>query len=70
MTPILAANQNEDGGRPEDRDPAKAFVMAELGRLVEAGGASMVTLESGMRELRLATGEVFHLGHTAVTRVA
>lgn len=44
--------------------------MAELGRLVEAGGASMVTLESGMRELRLATGEIFHLGHAAITRIA
>jgi hypothetical protein len=70
MTPILAANLDEDGGAPEDRDPARAFVMAELGRLVEAGGASMVTLESGTHELRLATGEVFHLGHTAVTRIA
>jgi len=51
-------------------DPAKLLVMAELARLVEDGGATMRTLKPGLRELRLSTGEVFHLGSTAVTRIA
>ena len=49
---------------------AKTLVMAELARILEEGAAVMVTLKSGTLELRLATGEVFHLGETAITRVA
>jgi hypothetical protein len=44
--------------------------MAELARIVEEGAAVIATLESGTIELRLATGEVFRLGETAVTRIA
>jgi hypothetical protein len=67
---VLALNLPEDGGRPKDSDAAKALVMAELARIVEAGGAVMATLESGTLELRLATGEIFHLGEETVTRIA
>jgi hypothetical protein len=59
-----------NGRAPEDPDVAKTLVMAELARVVEEGAAVMVTLESGTLELRLATGEVFHLGERAITRVA
>jgi hypothetical protein len=44
--------------------------MAELVRIVEEGAAVIATLESGTIELRLATGEVFHLGDKVVTRIA
>ena len=44
--------------------------MAELARIVEEGAAVIATLESGTIELRLATGEVFRFGETAVTRMA
>jgi hypothetical protein len=70
MTLILALNLAEHGGAPESPDAAKAFVLTALGRIVEEGGAVIVTLESGGLELRLATGEVFHLGEKAVTRIA
>jgi hypothetical protein len=74
MTLILASTPGKEG-KPKDRDPAKARVsakarvMAELARLVAEGRASMATLESGTLELRLSTGEVFHLGDKAVTRI-
>jgi hypothetical protein len=42
--------------------------MAGLACIVEAGGA--VALESGTLELRLGTGEIFHLGEDAITRIA
>jgi alpha-D-ribose 1-methylphosphonate 5-triphosphate synthase subunit PhnG len=44
--------------------------MAELARIVEEGGAVTARLESGAIELRLATGEIFHLGEETVTRIA
>jgi len=68
MRRILPPRGN--GRAPEDSDVAKTLVMAELARVVEEGAAVMVTLKSGTLELRLATGEVFHLGETAITRVA
>jgi hypothetical protein len=70
MTLILTLNLPEDRGRPEQPDVAKALVMAELARIVEEGGAIIDTLESGTLELRLATGEIFHLGEGTVTRIA
>ena len=70
MTQILPPKLAEDGGAPEDTDLAKILVMAELARVVEEGAGVMVALESGTLELRLATGEVFHLGETAITRIA
>jgi hypothetical protein len=70
MTLIFAPNLAGDAGALEDPDVAKALVMAELARIVDEGGALIVTLESGMLELRLATGEIFHLGEEVVTRTA
>jgi hypothetical protein len=70
MKRILARKPAEDGRAPEDPDVAKALVIAEFTRLVEEGAGVMVALESGALELRLATGAVFHLGETAITRIA
>ena len=70
MTLILALNPAEDGSRPEDQDVAKALVMAGVGRIVEDGGAVLIPLQSGVLELRLLSGEIFHLGETTVTRIA
>lgn len=70
MTLIFAPNLTGGGGGLEDPDVAKALVMAELARIVEQGDAVIITLESGTLELRLETGEIFHLGEAAVTRIA
>ena len=70
MTLICAQDLTADGGRPEDPNVAKALVMAELAGIVAEGGAVIVSLESGTLELRLATGEIFHLGEETVTRIA
>ncbi len=51
-------------------DRAKALVFAGIGRLVDDGRASWRLSESGDVELRLATGEVFLLGGTTMTRIA
>ena len=69
MTRILTKTL-PNGGRPEEPDVAKALVMAALARIVEEGGAAIATLESGTLELRLTTGEIFHLGEGTVTRIA
>ena len=70
MTLILKSNLADAGSAPENPPVAKALVMAELARIVEEGAAVIATLESGTIELRLATGEVFHLGDKVVTRIA
>ena len=70
MTFILAVNPGEEAARSGDAAVAKAIVMTEIARLVEDGHASVARLESGRLELRFATGEVFHLGEKAVTRIA
>jgi hypothetical protein len=70
MTLILISNLADEGGTLEDPDVAKALVMAELVRIVEEGAGVMVALDSGTLELRLASGEVFQLGETAITRIA
>ncbi len=59
------------GGAEQPAAPpgAEAMIVAVIARMVALGGARMIALESGARELRLATGEVFHLGHTSITRV-
>jgi hypothetical protein len=54
----------------EDPNLATALVIAELIRIVEESGGSMNRLESDVMELRLATGEVFHLDQETITRVA
>ena len=70
MTLILNSNMADGGSAPGNPDVAKALVMAELARIVEEGAAVIATLESGTIELRLATGEVFHLDDKVVTRIA
>jgi hypothetical protein len=70
MTLIRILDPAADGGRREDSNVAKALVMAEIARIVEGGHALLGMLESGTLELRLATGEIFHLGEDAVTRIA
>jgi hypothetical protein len=51
-------------------DPAKAFVMSCVSRLVNDGRAVCILLGNGDVELRLPSGEVFILGDTSVTRIA
>src|SRR5262245_4720498 len=70
MPLIVASTLAEDGSSPQEPDQAKAFVMAELARIVQEGGASMTALAAGTFELRLATGEVFYLQDNAITRIA
>jgi hypothetical protein len=70
MTLVPNSNLVDERGAPENSDVAKALVVAELVRIVEEGAAVIATLESGTIELRLATGEVFHLGDKVVTRIA
>jgi hypothetical protein len=70
MTRIHAPKLAEDWSAPEDPDVAKTLVMAELARIVEEGAGIMVALKSGAVELRLARGEVFHLGEMVITRIA
>jgi hypothetical protein len=70
MRLILISNLASEGGTLEDPDVAKTLVKAELTRIVEEGAGVMVALDSGTLELRLASGEVFHLGETAITRIA
>jgi alpha-D-ribose 1-methylphosphonate 5-triphosphate synthase subunit PhnG len=70
MTSIPASNPAEDERRLDDPGTAKALVMAEFVRLIEEGRAAMLTLEAGTLEIRLATGEIFHLGEETVTRIA
>ena len=66
----LRSNGVTAGAAPSERyssDPEKAFVMKAIARLVRQGCAE---LESGKTRLRLKTGEVFHLGEQAITRIA
>ena len=70
MPMIPALSLEEDGGGPVSPDVAKELVMAEVARLVEQGYAAIAALESGTLELRLASGEVFHLGEETFTHVA
>jgi hypothetical protein len=69
MTFIPALNSGEEAAQSGDADVLRAIVMAEITRLVDDGDAVLAPLESGRLELRLATGEVFHLGEESVTRV-
>jgi hypothetical protein len=65
-----ATNRLEDRNWPEDWDAAKTLFMTEVKRLVEEGRGDLVKLESGMLELRLTTGEIYHLGEQSITRIA
>ncbi len=69
----LRSNGVTAGAAPSERyssDPEKAFVMKAIARLVRQGCAELAVLESGKTRLRLKTGEVFHLGEQAITRIA
>jgi hypothetical protein len=57
-------------GRRAYTDPAKAAVMSYIRKLVRLGLAEWVVLNNGDMKLALRTGEVFHLGEMAVTRIA
>ena len=70
MSSIPAMDLLENRDEPVTPDAAKALVMAEIDRLVVSGLAAIVILEAGTLELRLATGEVFHLGEETITRIA
>lgn len=65
----LAFDTAEQEATQADDDAAKAFVMAEIARLVEEGRAVMTRLETGTLELRFATGELFHLCDKTITRI-
>jgi hypothetical protein len=66
---ILAASQLEDRSWSEELDAAKALFMTEVAHIVDDGRGELTRLESGTLELRLATGEIFHLGKQSVTRI-
>lgn len=51
-------------------DPDKALVLKAIALSVCDGFAELAVLEGGGTRLRLTTGEVFHLGEDAITRVA
>jgi hypothetical protein len=70
MTLILDLKLSEDGRRLDDPGVAKVVIVAEFAQHVEEGRAVMAMLEAGTLEIRLATGEVFHLGEETVTRIA
>jgi hypothetical protein len=44
--------------------------MTEVARIVADGRGDITKLNSVTLELRLATGEIFHLGEQTVTRIA
>jgi hypothetical protein len=52
------------------RYSAKQFVMFTIGRFVRYDHAGLEMLANGEFELRLTTGEIFHLGDKTITRIA
>jgi hypothetical protein len=51
------------------RDRAKSAVMRHVAKIVESGHADWAQLGNGDVELRFATGEIFLLADTAITRI-
>jgi hypothetical protein len=47
----------------------KATVMDAIRRIVNSGVAELTPLANGDVELKLHSGEIFHLGEVAITRV-
>ncbi|HEX3505315.1 MAG TPA: hypothetical protein VHU22_18155 [Xanthobacteraceae bacterium] len=70
MTVTFALDPQEDRDELENPNLATALVIAELVRVVGESAGSMKRLGSDVIELRLATGEIFHLGEETITRVA
>jgi hypothetical protein len=69
---------NGDGGANErcrrkaltnQRRDDKATVMDAIRRIVNSGVAELTPLANGDVELKLHSGEIFHLGEVAITRV-
>jgi hypothetical protein len=50
-------------------DLHRTLVLSYIAELVQSGLAEWVALGNGDIELRLRSGEIFHLGKTAVTRI-
>jgi hypothetical protein len=68
---LVPPRLTEQKARGDDApDLARALVMAAVARAVAADRAATVALEPGTVELRLATGEIFHLSERTVTRIA
>ena len=67
---IPATSQSEDWSWPEDWDAAKALFLAGIAHIVEEGHGEITRMESSTLELRLATGEIYHLGAHSLTRIA
>ena len=65
-----AAWSLEDRSRPEDVAAAKAMFMTEVARIVADGRGEITKINSKTLELRLVTGQIFHLGEQSVTRIA
>jgi hypothetical protein len=70
MVFIPATSRSEDRSWPKGVDVAKALFMAEIAHIVAEGLGEIARLESGTVELRLVTGQIFHLGEQSVTRIA
>jgi hypothetical protein len=69
MVSTPAARHSEDRSWPEDLNAAKTLFMTEVAHIVEDGRGELAMLGSGVIELRLAAGEIFHLGEHSVTRI-
>jgi hypothetical protein len=67
---IRTASPPEDRSWPEDLDWPKVLLMTEVARVVQDARGEVTQLDSGTLELRLATGEIYHLGEKTVTRIA
>ena len=70
MNVISATNGSDRARWPRKSDKAKTLIMAEIAGMVAGGRATLTTLACGRVELRLGTGQVFHLSARTITRIA
>jgi putative component of toxin-antitoxin plasmid stabilization module len=68
--PTIPPPATDEWADPADGRHARAFVMAELRRIAETGGATVRPTDGGVVELRLLTGEIFLLGDERIVRLA
>lgn len=68
IAPLRLAEKMAGGRCAPDLE--KALVMIAVAHAAEADRAAIIVLEPGTIELRLATGEIFHLSERTVTRIA
>jgi hypothetical protein len=67
---VILATSGSDGARWLRKvDTAKILIMTEIAGMVADGRATLTTLACGRVELRLETGQVFHLGVRTITRI-